>query len=149
MGWNKIFGLLLILIVFNSCAPLKPVVVRDVAEFKTEEILTKPRIIFNLKVFNPNPYGLTVKRMGVMVKVSDSTLANVNLLQGVRIGANSEVTVPVTIQPSLSTLGNIFMAGVNSFLSRKDQKVTIEGDIIVKKFIFSKRFAIKESLKFQ
>jgi LEA14-like dessication related protein len=99
-------------------------------------------------VFNPNPYGLTVKRMGLMLKVSDSTLADVNLLQGVRIGGNSEVTVPITIQPSLSTLGNIFMAGVNSFLSKKDQNVMIEGDIIVRKFIFRKRFTIKESLKF-
>ena len=86
--------------------------------------------------------------MGVNVYVGDSAIAGVNIPGKTRITRNEKIQVPVTIKPSLQTLTGILMAGVTSLFSNvKDQEMEIKGEIVIRKFIFTRKIKIREAIK--
>ncbi len=59
------------------------------------------------------------------------------------VRAVGDFTVPVVAQPSLVDIIKILPTGINSFLGNKDIPVNIKGDVVIKKFIFSKHYTFE------
>ena len=135
-------------LLFTSCSSIKPVAITGVKNFRTGNNPAKPEFTFDLGISNPNNFGVTVQRMGVNVYVGDSAIAGVNIPGKTKITRNEKIQVPVTIKPSLQTLTGILMAGVTSLFSNvKDQEMEIKGEIVIRKFIFTRKIKIREAIK--
>jgi LEA14-like dessication related protein len=140
-----VFGLSLSMF---SCVQIKPVTINGINNFRTENALSKPEFKFDVKVKNPNQFSVTVSRMGVQLVLGDTTLAGINLQPNTRVPALSDVNIPMSLTPSVSTLTGIFMSGIkNMFSDLKKQNMELRGEIVVRKFIFTKKIKIRQAIK--
>jgi hypothetical protein len=140
--------LLFLTLVLTSCNAYKPVVVNSVGNIKTINPLSNPEIQFDVGLKNPNNFGVTITKMEIGICVGEPVLATVSLLHGTRIGKGQTISVPVSLKPSVKDVSSLFNSGIDSFLSgKKDKKLQVVGELTVKKFIFKKRYEIKESIR--
>ena len=108
--------------------------VRNVDNFQIKDIITKPNVQFDVNLHNPNNFGLTVKEFKSTAFLGDKMLTDIFIEKKIRIGANSDISIPLQTQPSINDITNMVLSGNAS----KDLKV--EGYVVVRKFIFRKKF---------
>lgn len=126
---------------FASCVTLKPVEVKSVENFKLKDIITKPGVQFDVMIHNPNSFGLTLKEFKSNAFLGEKIVTDIFVKKKIRIGANSDISIPLESQPSLSDISSMILSGNVS----GDLKV--EGYITVKKFIFRKKFPFRVQTK--
>ncbi len=135
-------------ILLSGCFSIKPVVVTGVKNFRPGNLLQNPEFSFDLGVKNPNSYGVTVKRMGINVLVADSSVGGIKISDNTRIAGKSAVQVPVKFQPSMSNLTNMaFGSFKNLFSAKGSNTMEVKGEIVISKFIFSKKIKFSEKIK--
>jgi LEA14-like dessication related protein len=122
------------LIFFGSCVTIQPVEVRNVDNFQLKDVLTTPNVQFDVNIHNPNNFGLTLKEFKSTAFLGDKMVTDIFIEKKIYIGANSDITIPLQTQPSLKDITGIVLSGNAS----GDLKV--EGFIVVRKFIFRKKF---------
>lgn len=141
--------LFLIIVLFSSCAGVKPVNIKDVGNVRSLNVLSNPEITFDLKVENPNKFGVTVSRINLDLYNSESKLVEINLLEKTKVGKFSEVTLPVSMKPSIETIKSLLKSEMNNLVRGKvNQKMEISGELVMKKFIFRRKIKIKEAISF-
>lgn len=123
-----------ILFLFNSCVTVQPVEVRSVDNFQITDIITKPKVQFDVNIHNPNSFGLTVKEFKSTAFLGEKIVTDIFVEKKIRIGANSDIVIPLQTQPSINDISSMLLSGKAS----KDLKV--EGYVVVRKFIFRKKF---------
>lgn len=126
--------IIFILFFFSSCVTWKPVEVKSVDNFVLKDIIAKPNIQFDVIVHNPNNFGLTLKEFQSTAFLGDRQLTDIYVEKKIYIDANSDVSIPLQTQPSIESITTMFMSGSTS----KD--IRVEGYIVVKKFLFKKKF---------
>lgn len=134
--------LLLLFVVLQAFAPLKPVEFRSVTDLKVKDAFTSPTVTANLNFFNPNSVGCTVKRLEVDVLLSNSELTQLSFVRQ-RIPSGKEFILPLSASVSYSQLLKLIPVGVASFQSGKDIPVDLTGSVTLKKFLFSKTFPLQ------
>lgn len=122
------------LAVFTSCITVKPVEVKNVDNLQLTGITSQPAVQFDVNIHNPNNFGLTLKEFQSTAFLGDKRLTDIFISKKLRIGANSDVSIPLQTQPSLNDIAGMLLSGNSS----KDVKV--DGYITVRKFIFKKKF---------
>lgn len=122
------------LIFFASCLTIQPVEVRNVDNFELKDVLTKPSVQFDVTVHNPNNFGLTLKEFKSTAFLGDKMVTDIFIEKKIYMGAESDISIPLQTSPSLKDISEMVFSGNAS----KDLKV--EGFIVVKKFIFRKKF---------
>jgi hypothetical protein len=139
---NRFCRLLLLLVVLQACAPLKPVEFRSVTDLKVKDAFTSPTVTANLNFFNPNSVGCTVKKLEAEVLLSNSELTQLSFARQ-RIPSGKEFILPLSASVSYSQLLKLIPVGVASFRSGRDLPVDITGSVTLKKFVFSKTFPLE------
>ncbi|HKR03643.1 MAG TPA: hypothetical protein VJY62_03330 [Bacteroidia bacterium] len=119
---------------FSSCLTIEPVEVRNVDNFQLKDVLTKPSVQFDVTVHNPNKFGLTLKEFKSTAFLGDKMVTDIFIEKKIYMGADSDISIPLQTSPSLKDISEIVFSGNAS----KDLKV--EGYIVVRKFIFRKKF---------
>ena len=147
----KIFIFYCILLSFlslSSCIVVKPVQVTNIDNFRTEKVLTKPELLFDVSIQNPNNFGVRVSELGVNLFVGDRNVIGLNIVNSIKVQRKNSVNIPVTLHPSINDIASLLNSEFNNLISGKsNQKMEIRGEIVMKKFIFTKRIKIKESFK--
>ena len=138
MTKNNIFILCILVTIimfsFASCMTIEPVEVKNVDNFQLKDVLTGPSVQFDVTVHNPNNFGLTLKEFKSTAYLGDKMVTDIFIEKKIHIGAGSEISIPFQTQPSLTTIAGMMLSGNTS----GDLKV--EGFLVVKKFIFRKKF---------
>jgi LEA14-like dessication related protein len=148
MKINHVVYLLFSMLIFSSCGFIKPVTITGVSNFRTVSTNTKPEFRFDLALQNPNNFGVTLRKMEIGISMGEPVLAKISMLEGTRITKKEPVLVPVALSPSLDELSGLFKKGVDEFLfGKNDQQLQIRGEIIIRKFIFSRKYQIRETVK--
>ncbi len=138
----------LVLSVFISCAPIKPIEYKSIDNFTISRVGLSPEFKADVHLFNPNKIGAKIKSMTLDVYVNDTKLSSVCMDSKTCIRAVGDFTVPVLAQPSLTDVLRMLPKGISTLFGSKDMPVTIKGEVVIKKFIFSKhyRFEVTEKL---
>lgn len=137
----RLFLPVAVLIIMQSCVTIKAPQIKSVENFNLESLSASPKMSFNLKLHNPNNFGLKITSIQTTVLNGDKNIAAVDLSQKTRIAANSDVSLPFNIQPSVKDVLNLAGNGIQDLLgNHSSDKVKVKGKITVRKFIFSKTF---------
>ena len=122
---------------------------RKVVTFKSIENINyqtennSPVIRFDLKIHNPNNWGLRITDINTNVSVEDRFIGSTLLPKTIRIGKNSEVLIPMQLNLSMADLLVFLPQGLSLFSGNKTTvNTSIDGGITLKKFIFKKRIAV-------
>lgn len=117
-----------------SCVSVQPVTVKGVNNFKTEEVLLSPKISFDVLLHNPNSFGLTLKAFKTSAYFNDKLITDVFIDKKVRIGANSDIAIPLKSQPSVMDIITTYLSGKTA------GTIKLDGYVTVSKFLFRKKF---------
>lgn len=139
---------LVISLVFFSCVNLKPVEVKKVSGFRTDINPAKPAVLFDVDVYNPNTFGVTLRSMGLNLKLGEQTLADFSVAEKSRIPRRASASLPVTLYPSVADLANIAGSEISGIFGGKKKPLVISGRIVVGKFIFRKKISFREEISF-
>jgi len=140
--------LLSAIVLFSSCGLIKPISVTSVGNFTTVNPLLRPEFRFDVGLKNPNSFGVTIDKMEIGLSTGGPVLAKISMLQGTQITKKETMMVPVALSPSINEISKLFSSGIDALLSGKnDNQFEVRGEIVIRKFIFRKRYQIKESIR--
>ncbi|MDQ3050029.1 MAG: LEA type 2 family protein [Bacteroidota bacterium] len=140
--------LFLSVLLLSSCGIIKPISVISVENFKTENVFTKPEFRFDVGIRNPNNFSVTIQKMELGVSVAGPEFATISLMEGIRVTKRDTMIIPVSLFPSITEISSLFSSGINAFLSGKENQLfELRGELVIRKFIFRKRYKIKESIR--
>lgn len=131
------YGLLITL--FSSCFTIKPV------EFKKAENITTNRtdsaliLTFELAMHNPNNWSLRLSEVETEITIDQRPLGKATLTQSVKLKKNSDFMLPVSAKASFQDLIGFSALGINLFLGKQSATAKINGNMVLRKFIFRKK----------
>jgi LEA14-like dessication related protein len=135
MKINLIVVYSLIVLLFSGCVSIEPVTIAGVSNFQVEDVLLSPKVSFDVNLHNPNSFSLTLKEFKSSAYLDDKLMTDVFMENKIRIGANSDVAIPLKSQPSIQDIITTYFGG-----GKTKGNVRVEGYVTVSKFIFRKKF---------
>lgn len=123
-----------ICISLSSCITIQPVEVKNVDNFQLKDVLTKPSVQFDVKIHNPNNFGLTLKEFKSTAFLGDKMVTDIFIEKKIYIGGGTDITIPLQTSPSMKDISGMLLSGNAS------NDLRVEGFIVVRKFIFRKKF---------
>ena len=140
---------ILISSVFSSCTSIKPVQIKDISNIKSINTLTNPELSFDLTVENPNNFNIIISRVNLDLYNDESKLVGINLIEKTKVYSQQDVTLPLIMKPSMEMINKLLKSEFDNLVrGNVNQKMEIRGELVMKKFIFSKRIKIKEAVRF-
>ena len=127
------------LIAFSSCSVQQELQYKGYDHFSVTADKNDPKVNINLRLFNPNPVGVKLKEMNLVITVNDTLLGTAELDHPVRIKRKQEFTVPVTFMTSMDQLNSLMQPGLEALLFNRPLSVEITGNMTFRKFIFFKK----------
>lgn len=98
---RSLFFLLLALALF-SCSSPKALVYKDLSSVRIQNFtLERAVIVANLRFYNPNGYGLSLKNGDMDAYINDKYLGKATVDERVAVPANGEFVLPVTIDVNM------------------------------------------------
>lgn len=129
----------IVLVAFASCASSKDMVYQGFENFVVSDVATNPKVNVDVKLFNPNKIGGTLKAMEFTVLVNDKPMGGGGIIEPIRIKRNTAFILPVECSTSLDKMGGLLAAGLKSYLGEEEVPVGLEGKITVQKLYFFHR----------
>ncbi|MFZ7113957.1 MAG: LEA type 2 family protein [Bacteroidota bacterium] len=118
-------------------------------DFKSIENVTyvsennSPVIKFELKIHNPNNWGLRLTDINTNVSVENKLIGSTLLPKSIKIARNSDILIPMQLNLSMADLLTFLPQGLSLFTGNKTKiNTSVDGGITLKKFLFRKRLAI-------
>lgn len=136
---TAIFAVITAFILFNSCASSQEMQYQGFQNFKVSNITQEPKVNVDVKLYNPNFFGATIKSMEFSVMVDGKAIGSAGIAEPIRVKRKSVFVLPVECGTSLDKMGGLLATGLQSYFSEKEVPVGIEGNITLQKFIFFKR----------
>jgi len=122
--------LLFVPLIFTSCGPPKALEYREFRNFTIEKIgYTNTSVKMDIVYFNPNNYGLQLKRTDLDVYVNDIYLGHTSQEYQITIPRKDEFSVPVIIDVDMK---NLFKNGLNTIF-KSEVMVKLTGSVKVGK----------------
>lgn len=125
MKWFFVFAMAL----FSACSSIPTNLEQPKVDLQKVDVtnsdFSKAQLVFNFLVHNPNSVPIAVDQVDYALKLNDKPFTKGVLDQGLKVGANSSVVVPLPIQVSYSDLAS----SLSSFLQQGSSKYQIEGEV--------------------
>jgi len=131
---------LILAVALSSCAPIKPLEFKSIDNFTVSRVGLTPEFKADVHLFNPNNMGARIQSMTIDVYVNDTKLTSVCMDSKTCVRAVGDFTVPVLATPSLVDIIKLIPKGISFFKDNKEIPVKIKGDVVIKKFLFSKHY---------
>ena len=132
-----------IIVVFSSCLTRKNIDFKSIENVTYVSENNSPTIKFDLKIHNPNNWGLRIKDVSTNVSLENKLIGSTLLPKSIRIARNSDILIPMQLNLSLADLLTFLPQGLSLFTGNKTTvNTSVDGSITLKKFIFRKRIAI-------
>lgn len=117
---------LLVLLPVSSFAQLKSIEYLDVERFRIHKATTQDiTVVLNLRFYNPNRYGLTLKDGDVDAWINSNYLGKAIVDEKTRIPARDTFVIPVTLTAPLDKI----FTNVLEFLTNKTIIIKLDGSI--------------------
>ncbi len=114
------------LCLLTSCNSFQSLEYRGVSEWKVQaKSFAESKLSANIKVFNPNKYRVTVKRIEADILVNGSKWSNYLLDSSFMVPAQSEFTLPVNLRVKNASL----LTGVSTLAAGKELMYELKGKI--------------------
>ncbi len=118
---GRIIPIVLMTILLNSCAPPKAFEYRDYKNFSVQKLgVSATTIKMDLIYFNPNNFGLQLKRTDLDIYIDNTYLGHTSQEMQISIPRRQEFALPIQMDVDMK---NIWKNALNSFFS---QEVTIK-----------------------
>lgn len=132
---------LVILLFLSSCITLKEPEVRGIENFNAAGLLSsKPKISFDVMVFNPNNIGVSLTDFKLNVLYGSRSMADLEVEKEYYAAPLSETAIPVVIQPTMQQLNLWMEIGLAGLSQAGSNKLNGKGSLRLKKYVFSKNF---------
>ncbi|MFI5218830.1 MAG: LEA type 2 family protein [Bacteroidia bacterium] len=132
---------LIILGFLSSCVTIKPVEVIGIGNFNLEPLSSKPNVHFEVKIHNPNNFGLTLCELKSTVSLGAKTVTDITISKKTFIPADSEISIPLEARASVNEIASLLLSGNAS------SNIKAEGYLAVRKFLFKKKFPFSVKTK--
>lgn len=120
----------------QSCITMKAPQVKGIENFKTGELFsTTPAVTFDVKLHNPNNFGLQLRNVTLNLYTGNSLVGSFTTPYNTAIGRGKDFAIPFRLEPSIEQISTITMGGIKNAGSIKGK-----GSVTVKKFIFKRKF---------
>jgi len=138
---KRIYPVLLCTIIFlSSCSISDELRYKGYDNFHVNGSLQQPEVGVDVTLYNPNPIGVKIKNMDLVIRVNDTAIGTVCLEKPVKLKAHQEFTLPIMMQTSLAQIGTLTAPGLQSLFFDKPLALEISGNITLRKFIFKRSF---------
>lgn len=130
----------LAVVMLTSCA-IQPVAFKNADNLKLDLDFKNPSVTFDLNIYNPNSFGVTLSSVQSIVSVDGKKVSSISAERSTHIPPRSDVAIPLRAQPSMTDIAQFVMAGV------KAKELRTEGTVTIRKFIFSRKvpFSVKSN----
>lgn len=117
---------LLIIVVFSSCAPKDPIVLKGIRDVVVDAS-TEPRLKAKAVFYNPNNIRMKLKKIKVDVFVNGKKTAEIDQDFRTVIPARSEFSIPLEVKLAMKELG--FFDTLFGMMGGKKMEVRYEGSL--------------------
>jgi LEA14-like dessication related protein len=131
--------LILLTVFFSGCMSYKDIVYKSFEGVNIEKVENGfVEIGISVKVFNPNNYTIKIKEADLKANFNGKDLGDITLMNTLSLDANKESTQKVICKVSSSKL----LSMLPMALMTGNSKLTLDGDLKAKVFLFTKRFPV-------
>lgn len=134
-------SLLILVYAFSlpSCSAPKAIEYRDFRNFKVEKIgVSSSTVRMDLIYFNPNPFGLQLKRTDLDIYIENNYLGHTSQEYQVSIPRSGEFSIPVSLSVDMK---NLLKNSLKTLLNNK-VKVKVTGTVKIGKANIYKSFPV-------
>ncbi|RYE24270.1 MAG: hypothetical protein EOP51_07960 [Sphingobacteriales bacterium] len=132
MRVKNIIGFVAICILFAACANPKDLVYQDVKNFRILNLSLQPDIGMDVKFYNPNSFGVTMKDADIDVYINDKLIGNGRLQRSYSVPAADTFLLPVALKADLKSL----FSNTYSILSNRQVNIKLQGHVKAGKGVF-------------
>ena len=112
-----LFLMILVVAAFMSCSPPKMLEYRDYKNFKLNGAgFTNSKVSLDLIYFNPNNFGLQLRKVDMDVFINNNLLGHTLLDTLIQIPRHNIFTLPITVDVDMH---NAFKNGLTTFLGKE------------------------------
>ena len=138
-----IAGFLFLVLTLSSCFSQKEIIYKGVSNVNYRSDLSNPQITFDLVVNNPNNWGLRLSDLNTKVSVANHFIGVASLEKTIRVGSKKDVAIPIVLNLSMNDIIALLPTGLSLFGKSSSINTDLEGDLILHKFIFQKKYLFK------
>lgn len=131
----------------SSCLTQKDINFREISNIRPHFSADSTRITFDLLLYNPNNWGMTVSKADVKFLLDGNVAGTSHLERPFKLKAEAESLVPCAIQCRNSDLYRILPKGIEVLLGSKTVSATASGTIKARKFVISKKYPFELNRK--
>jgi LEA14-like dessication related protein len=138
------------LLMLTSCTTTKPLEYGGYENLRISNVSTDPTVNVDVKLYNPNPVGLNIKAVSMMLEVDDKNIGNIDLDQSVKIKSKQEFTLPFTFSSTLPQVATLSTPALKNFFTGGEVPLKLSGTFTLQKFFLFKRtydFEYKDNLR--
>ncbi len=123
----------------TSCTTTKPLEYSGYETLRISNVSTDPTVNVDVKLYNPNPVGVKIKNVNIMLEVDHKNIGNIELDKSIKIKSKQEFTLPFTFSSTLSQLGTLASPALKNFLTGGEVPLNLAGTFTLQKFIFFRK----------
>lgn len=149
----KIQFLVAALILFlGSCTIYQDIEVSEVRDIRIIEV-TKDGLIaeVDLKIYNPNPYRLTIVNVDADLYLNDKDIGDAQINERITIGKKSSHVYTIKLEGDYTKMGGSLLEGLLGSLFSQTANLRIDGTIKGRALLIGKRvfFQVEQDVKIQ
>lgn len=134
------FGLIFILTLFSACGSIQPLAYRGHDDFVISNISGNPKVTTDIRLYNPNKAGATLKVTELTVFVNNKDIGKVLLTEPVKMKAQQEFILPFEFSTTYPKLAAVAISDLGGFLLGDEIPYKVEGYFVIQKCIFKKKY---------
>ena len=133
------FIFLSIILILSSCSDPKSFEIKSVKALKVEKLGLKENVFSaQLECYNPNNFGVVLKKIDCDIFVNDQKLTHYFLESNIEVPASANFILPAKMEVALSSILNHSV----DIMFNKPFKIVVAGNATVSKGFFTKTIAI-------
>jgi LEA14-like dessication related protein len=117
--------ILLVVVIFASCANPKSLEYHDVKNFTVGDISLTPEIGMDVEFYNPNSYGMTLKDAIFDLYINDKLVGHATMQDKFNVPASATFLLPVKLKADLQGVINNAL----QVMSNKEMNVKLDGSV--------------------
>ncbi len=146
MRYQQILFLFLILLLLNGCKHAESFEYREIKNLQVKHVgLTKTIVQMNLLFYNPNNFGINLKKIDCEVYFNQKYIVNYTLDTMMHISRKSSFEIPATLNFDFI---DIIKRGISTVLN-KEAIISIKGTAKVGKACFYKNIPLQYDIKYK
>jgi hypothetical protein len=131
------------LTLFTSCITVKPLRFEKAINLEVNKTGDPLYINFDLTGHNPNNWSFKLTELQTKITIDGHSFIDLHTDTVMRLKKDADFSIPVRIQATRDDLMKIISSGLSVILNGDKIPFDIQGDFVLKKFLFRKKFSFQ------